>query len=115
MATDPILQPPDYFEEAATLARSQYTTIPDEAAFAPAPPFANLDRWCSACVDGSGIVQAPEWREWFRQFSNARSEAPPEPEGPEEIECGECDGAGRVLTEAGAALLAFLRRHKAVA
>jgi len=75
-----------------------------------------LERTCTEC-DGEGIVYAPEWREWSAACDasgmslDEYQREHPMPEGPEEVECGECDGSGFQLTQAGYDLLAFMRRH----
>lgn len=69
-----------------------------------------LERKCNAC-DGVGVVQAPEWAAYFKATgADDDQPVPEEPEGPEEIGCGECDGEGRQLTDAGQSLAAFIRR-----
>ncbi|HZP56731.1 MAG TPA: hypothetical protein VFC53_04150, partial [Dehalococcoidia bacterium] len=86
---------------------------------------------CSTC-GGSGVVENPDWQVWGADAraaglphrhspacmvlgdpSTCRVEEEfleqhPEPDGPEEIRCGECDGVGSRPTDAGRALLGFL-------
>ena len=72
----------------------------------------NLDRKCSEC-GGSGAIQAAEWADWWERNAHLApvDRREPEPEGPEEIPCGVCNGRQRVPTEEGEQLLAFIRRH----
>jgi len=75
----------------------------------------DLDRKCSEC-GGSGVVQSAEWQEWWERWERNAHLAPldrreEEPDGPEEIVCGVCNGRQRVPTEEGEQLLAFVRRH----
>ena len=69
-----------------------------------------LDEKCITC-DGEGVVTALEWTRYWAAIGLEGAVAPDEPDGPEEIDCGECAGEGRILTAAGRDLLAFLRRH----
>ena len=70
-----------------------------------------LDRKCSEC-GGSGVVQSAEWADWWeRNIDRAEVDRTEQPDGPEEIPCGVCNGRQRVPTEEGEQLLAFVRRH----
>lgn len=75
-----------------------------------APILPELDVKCDAC-DGAGAVTAPAWKAYFdaTEADDGR-EVPEQPDGPEEIDCGECDGTGRTLTAAGMTLAAFIHR-----
>lgn len=78
-----------------------------------------------ACKDcgTQGEMTAPEWVEWNAAATRAgwadmTAEARDRweqdvqaPRGPEIVQCGECDGAGWLVTPAGRVLLGFLRRH----
>lgn len=66
-----------------------------------------LDRPCRDCR-GDGLIQSSEWAEYFERGATGE-----EPAEPEELPCGECEGAGSVPTQQGAALLRFLRRASA--
>ena len=47
---------------------------------------------CADC-HGYGMMTAPDWWGWEPGM--------PEPAGPEEVTCGVCSGAGKVLTNEG--------------
>lgn len=86
----------------------------------------DLDVECPEC-SGAGAVQSEEWRAWWGRYHAAYNEptagpardeieraneaAGPEPEGPEEVTCGVCEGRQRVPTEDGDRLLTFLDRR----
>jgi RecJ-like exonuclease len=77
--------------------------------------FDDLAIKCKVC-GGRGMVQSLEWEEWNKKFLS-KTHIPideflkehPFPSVPEELVCGECEGKGYVPTEAGRALLRFLR------
>ena len=88
----------------------------------------DLDRKCEEC-NGAGAVQDLGWAEWHERYRAAYVEAAdtpglaaspaqiaaeaagPEPTVPEEARCGVCNGAQRVPTAEGQALLDFVERH----
>jgi len=58
----------------------------------------HIRKQCRNC-NGVGIVQHPEWAEWWRIHGteiNVREVKTPYPDCPEEIPCSECDGTGYV-------------------
>ena len=70
-----------------------------------------LEEPCDEC-EGSGWLSNPDSERWHRDGQPAGTE-PRDAFGelePEESPCGECDGRGRRPTEAGRALLEFVRR-----
>jgi hypothetical protein len=87
-----------------------------------------LDVECETC-QGNGIITTPEWLEWDKaeRQAEARWKAANPGESwlrsdtqmhwteqqPDEAEmqCGDCGGTGRKLTDAGRTLLQFLRTH----
>ncbi len=59
---------------------------------------------CEAC-NGSGYVYNPDWRDVdFAGWTPAEIREFTRTHGNEELECGECDGTGERLTDAGEAL-----------
>lgn len=89
-----------------------------------------LDTECETC-QGNGIVITPEWLEWDKAEREAEAQWKGAHPGeswfgsdarrcwgeqqPDEAEmqCGDCDGKGRKLTDAGRVLLQFLRTYGA--
>jgi hypothetical protein len=92
-----------------------------------------LDVKCPDC-GGTGAIQGDGWADWHRRhgaalrradvlvsqgainppadmYEYAAAEAGPEPDGPEEVTCGVCDGRQRIPTEEGQRILDFLDRH----
>jgi hypothetical protein len=99
-----------------------------------------LDDWCEACTS-TGVVQSEEWATWLRRYEHEEARLKGEhggrwyaeltdetyvalqlrgwmePTGPEELACGECEGAGFRPTEIGSTILGLVTRyhHPAVA
>jgi hypothetical protein len=59
-----------------------------------------LDEPCKAC-GGNGAIWRGEEEEYDQEVWGDE----------ESVSCGECDATGRVLTDDGQELMAFLRRH----
>lgn len=58
--------------------------------------------WVTTCPEcDGGVVADPAWRDYFKTPADQRGAMPEEPE---EIECGECEGRGEILTRAGSVL-----------
>lgn len=73
-----------------------------------------LQEQCPACT-GAGMVYDLRWKAWHKLNSGNYSNPSPEPEGPEEYPCSECEGTGKILTEDGktvAALVATLLQER---
>lgn len=99
----------------------------------------NLETACPDC-DGTGYLEHFAWQEFREQYEPAEEQDYGRPEcedcgldatwcsrreityacdthagmpaEDEMVGCGDCDGTGVVPTDAGRAILAFLRRHK---
>ena len=70
-----------------------------------------LERQCPRC-SGDGVVFAPAWKAWHERNHPPypASETDPEPPGPEEPACPDCEGSGLVLTEDGKAVALLVHR-----
>lgn len=90
-----------------------------------------LVKTCPAC-EGEGVYYCDEWRAWNERWQSAHDAearrahnsyeesnlkpleaaeraAGPQPSGPEELPCGECNGSGFVPTIAGRQILKLMR------
>lgn len=72
------------------------------------PALPPLEEPCPGC-GGQGTVKNHAWDEW--RAKRARGEEARPPYQPERTPCRSCHGQGGVPTEAGRAVIAFVRRH----
>lgn len=78
---------------------------------------AALDNPCTTC-DGVGVVTNPDSATWWDEHNphgvslklDYCSCGSPVPQ--EEYQCAECDGVGRIPTEAGKVLMEFVARYR---
>lgn len=71
----------------------------------------DLDAACSTC-QGEGSVPNPAYQAWEEAHPDAdETERPSLEELPDALLCDDCEGQGYVLTEAGGALVRFMRRY----
>jgi len=88
----------------------------------------DLEVRCANC-NGTGVVLSSDWWDWADWWRLCRRTIDgltgaarlaaieaferdhPEPDTPEGVACGECDGTGYRLLDDGRRLIEFIRRH----
>ena len=68
-----------------------------------------LETECPHC--SHGMIYDPAWKAWHeRNHYPYGPDTDPEPPGPEEYACPDCEGSGRTLTEDGKFVAALIQR-----